>query len=91
MLRVKRVSDGGRIDGAGVKCVVNLVRNWNEDPHGRSTFRQETDIKMSLRGVVYKDVTLAHVYRERHHCKTVMNAVMTLQIVQKIGILLTTW
>jgi hypothetical protein len=45
---------------------------------------------LSLRGVVYKDVTLRHVHRERHHGKAVMNAVMTIQIVQKMGILLTT-
>jgi len=31
---------------------------------------------MSLTGIVYKDVTLAHVHRERHHGKAVMNAVM---------------
>jgi hypothetical protein len=27
MLSVKKVSNGERIDGAGVKCVVNLVGN----------------------------------------------------------------
>lgn len=46
---------------------------------------------MSLRDVVYEDVTLAHVRRERHHGKAVMNAVMTLQIVQEMGILLTNY
>ena len=59
-------------------------------PHRRLTFWREFDIKMPLRVVVHKDVTLAHVRRERHHGKAVMNAIMTLQIVQKTGILLTT-
>ena len=78
MLSVQKVNDGGRMDGAGVKCTVILGVKWNEDPHRRRNFRWEIDIKMSLKGVIYKAVKLTHVVQDSNYGQVLMNAVMTL-------------